>query len=352
MASLLNGPATPAPNGTESNLDNPPNGNYIAIPIISVCVVVTVLSYALRFYAKYLLKSINVADYLTIIAFPLYWAYIYYSYRLSWTPGYLVHEWDIRLKDMAAFSYICWIATILYLFIVALVKCAILSEWTNLFFPKGTRNWLTYIWWTSGALISSLSFILFVLDLVNCTPFSGNWDPLAQGRYCRFSVPAFSVASAATNLGLELIPLTIAQKVIWSMHLTWKKRLGVSVIFLISIVGCVSSTVRLYYSTRFYTSSDSSYYFSILALCTLCETTCANLVLCVPSVPKVVRGLMQSRVFKRLRSRFTRTNASNTTDNSKDTGLSSKLQPDWFMMGARGKPDKTTYTKDVYHEIV
>lgn len=58
----LDGPTSPPPAGTVPNLDNPPNGNHIAIPIITTCVVVTAISYVIRFYAKYLAKKVNVAD--------------------------------------------------------------------------------------------------------------------------------------------------------------------------------------------------------------------------------------------------------------------------------------------------
>jgi hypothetical protein len=79
------------------------------------------------------------------------------------------------------------------------------------------------------------------MDLVNCTPFEGNWNPLIPGRFCRFSIPAFGLASSTVNLVLELIPLILAQKVIWSLHASWRKKLGVSVIFLIGIMYVTTS---------------------------------------------------------------------------------------------------------------
>lgn len=58
----LDGPTIPAPPGYVSILDNPPNGNHIAIPIITLCVVLSAFSFLLRFYAKFLAKKFNVAD--------------------------------------------------------------------------------------------------------------------------------------------------------------------------------------------------------------------------------------------------------------------------------------------------
>ncbi|TVY90019.1 hypothetical protein LAWI1_G003313 [Lachnellula willkommii] len=197
------------------SVDNAPNGNHIAIPIITICVIDSAIFYAIRFYAKYLGKQTNLADSVQ----PIFWVYVYYSYRLSWTSGYLVHEWDIPLKDIAAFSYacspyVCWIATLLYLWVIALVKCAILLEWINIFVPKGKRSHFTWICYATCGAIVSLSIIIFIMDLVNCTPFARNWNALIPGGFCRFKVPEFGLASTTANLTLDLIPLVLAQRVI------------------------------------------------------------------------------------------------------------------------------------------
>ncbi|KAI0595290.1 hypothetical protein F4775DRAFT_569723 [Biscogniauxia sp. FL1348] len=346
----LDGPTIPAPAGSVSNLDDPPNGNHVAIPVITVCVVLFVIFYAIRFYAKYLTKKLILADYLTFLAFPLFWVYVYFSYRLTWTSGYLVHMWDVRLRDVPAFSYVCWIATLLYLWIIAFIKCAILLEWTSIFVPDGKRGFFTWACYTTCAAVSALSIIIFIMDLVNCTPFESNWNSLIPGAYCRFSVPQFGVASATTNFTLDLIPLILVQKVIWGLRISWQKKLGVSFIFLIGITGCVASLVRLYYATLFYRSNDTTYYFSILALCSLCETTCANLILCAPFVPKAIQGLQQTKVFlglkqyMTLKSEPTYVNSSDSFRDSKET-RSTKPRKHWFS-DSREIADDTVYLED------
>ncbi|OTA65771.1 hypothetical protein K449DRAFT_431223 [Hypoxylon sp. EC38] len=104
------------------------------------------------------------------------------------------------------------------------------------------------------------------MELANCTPFERNWNPLIPGGFCRFSTAQFGLASSTTNFTLDLIPILLAQKVIWGLRLSWKKKLGISFMFLIGLTGCAASLVRLYYSTRFYTSNDTTYYFSLLAI--------------------------------------------------------------------------------------
>lgn len=125
QAISLDGPTIAPPEGSVPDFDNPPNGNSVAIAIITVCVVVSSMLFLLRFYAKFLTKKPNASDCgftnlsrlcqhpqanlnpdLTAVAFPLFWVYVWFSYRLSWTSGYLVNMWNIRLKDISAFSYV------------------------------------------------------------------------------------------------------------------------------------------------------------------------------------------------------------------------------------------------------
>ncbi|KAI0199440.1 hypothetical protein F4808DRAFT_432488 [Astrocystis sublimbata] len=335
---ILNGLSIPPPDGYESNLDNPPNANYLVVPIITLCVVLSALAFAIRFYAKYVGKKLMVADYLTFVAFPIFVTYIYYIYKLSWTGGYLVHMWDIRLKDAPAFNFITFLATLLYLWIIALIKCAILLEWVAIFVPTSERNYFTWASWATCLAFAILSIVIFVLDLVNCTPFEANWNPLVPGGSCRFRIAQFGLASATTNFLLDLVPIFLAQKVIWGLRMPTHQKWSVSLIFLIGFVGCAASIVRLYYSTRFYVSNDVSYYFSILAITSLAETTAANIVLCAPHISKALLGLKHSKAAKAVKRYRTSKTSSACTDNSRSYHelrehhhRDGKLREHWFM---------------------
>lgn len=66
--------------------------------------------------------------------------------------------------------------------------------------------------------------------------------------------------------------------------------------------GCTSALIRLVYAVKFTESSDTSYFFSIVGLCSLVEVTCGVLVLCVPTTPKALAGIAQTRAFTILKS--------------------------------------------------
>lgn len=129
---------------------------------------------------------------------------------------------------------VSYTATLLYLPLITLIKTAILLDWTSLFATHAQRffAWTCYI---TIFLFASFASILFALEFVNCTPVQKNWNPLIEGT-CRWSIPKSVIASAAVNLGLDLLPLALAQRIIWGLHADWKRRLGVSLIFLVGLM--------------------------------------------------------------------------------------------------------------------
>ena len=62
MANKLELPALEPPAGVIPQLDDPPNGNHIAVPITAVCTVLVFILYMIRFYAKWHTRMFNVAD--------------------------------------------------------------------------------------------------------------------------------------------------------------------------------------------------------------------------------------------------------------------------------------------------
>jgi hypothetical protein len=120
--------------------------------------------------------------------------------------------------------------------LIALVRCAILLEWLNIFAPRGQSTYFTYVSYATCGAITALSLVLFIMSMANCTPFEANWNTLLPGAFCRFSVQKGVFATAVGNSVLDVVPLVLAQKVIWGLHLPWTKKLGVSLIFLVGLL--------------------------------------------------------------------------------------------------------------------
>ncbi|KAI8626579.1 hypothetical protein F5Y19DRAFT_220767 [Xylariaceae sp. FL1651] len=314
---LLAGPALAPPLGVIANFDNPPNENAIAEATFVICLVLATFSFLVRMYARVTgLRSIKLEDALTFIAYGNYIGYIYCCYRLLVEYGYFIHQWDLHLGDLIEISYILLIGGVLYSVTLPLLKASILLEWTRLFVPHGTRN---VFWWLCIGLVAvQLSFLVAsVLGLVfACIPYQKNWDFTVPGRCIQKS--RLEITSAAIHLASDLVILVLPQKVIWNLQMSFRKKLGVSVIFSLGVLACISALLRLVSTIQYSTADDVIYTVSSVILWALAEMTCGFIVLGMPTAPKV---LLETGLVKRIKSSFNSWTGTSSKD-TKSLGLS------------------------------
>lgn len=114
------------------------------------------------------------------------------------------------------------------------IKAAILLEWTRIFVPTGTRN---AFWWTCHILAVSLG-MLFVAGIaatfMECTPYEAIWDFRVADKHC-YDKHKLEISSAALHFTYDLIILILPQKVIWSLQMSVKQKLGVAAIFSVGL---------------------------------------------------------------------------------------------------------------------
>lgn len=115
-----------------------------------------------------------------------------------------------------------------------LIKVAILLQYLRVFVPPKTRN---AFFWICHSLIWSICILyltIFFSEIFECSPIKKLWKPWIEGHCVDFSqlsmiAPVFSTVS-------DLAMLILPQHVIWNLHMTLKKKLGISALFLIGIM--------------------------------------------------------------------------------------------------------------------
>lgn len=115
------------------------------------------------------------------------------------------------------------------------LKLAILLSWLDLFVPAGTRNRL---YWAIHVLIWCNAIFFMVTefaDIFQCTPIRKNWDIFYEGGSCHLDAGAINLSGVVINLVSDLAILILPQWTLWHLHLPWRKRLGVSLLFAIGL---------------------------------------------------------------------------------------------------------------------
>ncbi|KAI1324612.1 hypothetical protein F5Y16DRAFT_380327 [Xylariaceae sp. FL0255] len=286
----LNAPALQPPSGVTADFTNPPNENVYAYLALTISIVLVSIVVILRVYARLIrFKVIHTADYIGLMAFGSWLALVYYLFAMLSDIGFFVHQWNLHVKDLIVFNWLWFISFHLYCVTIATIKSAIVVEWMFIFVPAHTRN--AFYWISQTLLWLNIVFYIAILVFINlaCHPHSKLWDPLLPGTCINtsFSAPLIGSFNLATDVILFILP----QKVIWSLRMSLKQRLGVSLIFLVGILAIISASFKLAGAIPYDSSNDTTYTFAALVLWSFAESTCGIIIFCLPSIPKALHSL-------------------------------------------------------------
>ncbi|OAG04931.1 uncharacterized protein CC84DRAFT_1260216 [Paraphaeosphaeria sporulosa] len=334
----LEGPALMPPPGVTPNFINPPNQNKLGYGLIYSCAVVCAAVVCIRLYASLICrKKMNIEDYLAIVALGVTGGFLYISFRILLVPGLYVHQWNVQLKDLAMILFNVNNNYILYGIIIMLLKAAILLEWTHLFVPLGIRNGF---WWTCHAILwANVMFYIActVVENFSCAPREKIWNKLIEG-HC-VNNPALIMSSGILNMVSDVVIFALPQKMIWSLHISTRKRVGICLLFATGAFGCVCGAVRLVWTTKALGADDITFNVGPIGLWSVGELTSGFLVLCVPSFPKVFKDSIIARKLASLANRLSGATRSNGMSNLRH-GL-----PSWYRPSAPRRPQRSQFSE-------
>ncbi|KAI0843734.1 hypothetical protein F5Y06DRAFT_10101 [Hypoxylon sp. FL0890] len=301
FGALLNGPALSPPTGVTPQLDNPPNCEAAAKAVPIICLLVSTLAMAMRLYTRSrIIRQMNITDYSLLLGWGIFVGYIAcLLLAFKYAPG--VHQWDLRLGDYRDFKYYMYIGSPLYDICIFFVKLSILMQYIQVFMPAKQPK---AMYWTTMSIIG-LNFCYYLartfIEIFACQPTAKAWDPLINEGQC-IGVISRDIASGIINTTSDVIILILPQLVIWRLNISLKNKITVSIIFLIAVLACISSAVRLAYAValqrqlrRSQHGSDVSYYLWLTSVWTLAEIACGIGAACLPMAKAFFTSLTQNR---------------------------------------------------------
>ncbi|KAM7213831.1 hypothetical protein V8F06_010763 [Rhypophila decipiens] len=288
---ILNGPALGPPPGVLPNLTDPPNRNQFASAVTIICLVAATFSVLLRVVLQvFVMKKVRITDALLVVGYANFLAFVYCVYRIIHGTGFFVHQWNVRVKDIAEFGYVIHMGSNLYGGVMLSIKSAVLLEWMHIFVPRGWRN--GFFWCCVAILTVNVIFYIagIVIESLSCIPYAAIWDKTIPGAKC-LNRKALDLTSSILNLVIDLAILILPHRVIWQLHLSVTKKFGISVLFIIGVFACGAAAVRIAVTWTYCQSDDITYTVSAVSLWGLAEVTAVFLVLCIPHWPKVMKEI-------------------------------------------------------------
>ncbi|KAJ5375606.1 Serine hydrolase FSH [Penicillium concentricum] len=212
-----------------------------------------------------------------------------------------------------------------------------------MFAPRGRRS-EGYFWWgcvvVIGVQIGAGIAIVVSLNM-QCIPHSAIWDITILATSKCFDLYKLQVASASIQLISDVAILLLPQQVIWSLKMTWRKRMGVSFIFGLGLLACISAVFRLETTIMHGKSADAVWTLPPLAFWATAEMTCGFFIVSLPCIPKI---MMETGAGTKIKSIFGMSSLGNSSKRnweSEGTGQSSNQSK-----LARSTTDNTYYKLD------
>lgn len=231
-------------------------------------------------------------------------------------------------------------------------------DWIRIFVPSRTRNVFFYACW--AVLIVNTTYYIANIIATNlaCIPFRAIYDKTIPGK-C-LDEKALDSSSAAINLISDLTILILAQKVIWRLHISVKKKLGVSVVFAVGLLyvlrlllpqtalvctcianktrsGTIAGCFRLAVTIQYQKEEDVTYSVCPVILWAVGEMTAGFAVFCVPMLPSAAKSIGSA-------TQFMRSIRSMTNNSTNKQDASARYRASWH--------PKSSGSADSYRQVI
>ncbi|KAK8162013.1 hypothetical protein IWX90DRAFT_515640 [Phyllosticta citrichinensis] len=289
IENFLRQPALAPPDGVTPDFDNPPNENALAWFVTIFCMVVATTFFLLRAYGRlFVEKKFGIEEAMMICAYGAYWGTAYTAHALIATPGYFVHTWNLHNGDLVRPLYLILVYSCCYSVVLPLLKTAILLDWCRIFVPSSRSD--NIFWWCCVAIsIFQCVWGIMCIGLLNgqCSEHKAIWEFWLQKKCYSFS--NIMLTSASVQVATDIVMALLPHKFIWSLQMSLTRKLGISIIFSVGLVACISACLRLVHTVIFSRTQDTMYYIGPLLFWACAEMTCGFLILSVPCLPKIIK---------------------------------------------------------------
>ncbi|KAI9656267.1 MAG: hypothetical protein M1821_004930 [Bathelium mastoideum] len=128
------------------------------------------------------------------------------------------------------------------------------------------------------------------------------WDPLITEGHC-INVLVGAVVSAFVNSITDIVILILPQITIWRLQMPKKKKIQISLIFLVGVIACISAIIRVPFTIQLAASEDITWYTWKEGIWTYPEIASGIVAACLPSSAKFFQSLRETKLFAFFASR-------------------------------------------------
>ncbi|OTA92255.1 hypothetical protein M434DRAFT_32044 [Hypoxylon sp. CO27-5] len=291
------------PDGSPPNFVNPPSLKAVTYAVTIVLMVISFL--LVLFRVRVQLKGhakLAFDDYFCIIAWVL--ATVYGAVVISATPT-ARHAWDVPLSAIDA-SWVKRAAVLGTIYGPAMwfAKTAILTMYLRVFNVIGWMRWCCHL---GIVFLFCAYWSLVPVSVVYNFPHGANehWDLTLTLSSALAQLPfvIMGLISVVSDLYILILPFPILLK----LQVSWKRKIGLCLVFITAAIGIVSSCLVFYFRVMLWKNmtQDATWIVAASYLTVAVEINVAVIVSCTPAAVASWKLMSQeSRLFWSLRSAF------------------------------------------------
>lgn len=136
------------------------------------------------------------------------------------------------------------------------LKVSILRDWVRIFAPRGTGN-TTFLWVSYAMLVVNAVYytVAILVTSFSCFPHEKIWNRAIPGHCIDSKIVL--ICSASINVVSDVFILILPQKIIWNLHTSVRKRIGISFFFTTGIqYACPWLLQHYMFSHSLYVTAD------------------------------------------------------------------------------------------------
>ncbi|KAH5282339.1 hypothetical protein HBI71_004250 [Parastagonospora nodorum] len=251
-----------------------------------IIVVLAATCCALRIFHKCLtsgLKGLDVDDYIVLGATILGIATVIIIDRGVIPNGIGKDVWAVPFENITRFSFWLYILTLTYFLMVPTVKLALLFFFLRIF-PK---TWTRRLLWATVVFNVIYGIVFIIVGVFQCRPISYYWtqwdDTSSTSGHCN-NLNAIAWSNAIISIVIDIWMLALPLYEVYHLQLSWRRKICVSLMFLVGTFITVVSGLRLQSLVKFATSMNPTWDQAQIIHWSNIEMGVGVVCICMPSI--------------------------------------------------------------------
>ncbi|KAL2856463.1 hypothetical protein BJY01DRAFT_263517 [Aspergillus pseudoustus] len=280
--------ALTAQNFSYTTCDYPADENTTVFHVINIVgIIVAIVSVALRITNRVVGGQIGLDDHTIVGALFVAVAIAGVGFPMR-TYGLGKNIWSLPFDHIGETLKLFFVEENLYCVCISLIKSSMLLLYLRLFPSKKLRTTV----FIALAITIAWGLATFLAQLFSCSPinyFWTKWDGEHEG-HCT-SHNALLLAHAIMNIVLDVVVIGIPMPILFRLHMSLEKRIGMCVMFAVGIVVTIISIFRLVEAVGFNNTMNPTKDFVPVGMWSLLEIDIGIMCACMPGIRALCKRL-------------------------------------------------------------